>query len=631
MKLKLYVICLMFLSLDYFYSQNETKQWYFGAYSAIDFNFVPATATFSSIMYSDEGSASISDDLGNLLFYTNGEKIWNRNHVFMANGTGLFGNGSTTQSSVILKKPGSQSLYYVFTLDEQGLANGLGYSIVDMSLAASMGSVTVKNVQLYAPSTEKLCAVKHCNNRDFWIVSHEYGNNVFRAYLLSSAGVSNVPVVSAVGTSISPQPGLTPGELKISPNGKKIGMCNSANYTNAGSVELFDFDNSTGQVSNPLVLLTSSEFCYGASFSPSSGKFYCTEISLATSFTLAVHRLYQWDVCSNNVQSILNSKVIIPTNKIYPAGLQLSPDNRVLIGTINKKYLGAIDFPDLSYPACQYVDSAISIAPKGPSRCMPNYQSSFFKPKIQMGYTLNCQYGSFQAVAGGNTLVCSQSTADISSVKWNFGDPGSGASNIVFGTNLNHIFSAIGNYTVQTIYNYNCYSDTVYTTIQVPALAPVFLLNGSTAMCSGETRTLSASNSTCTYLWSNGSTSIVTNISPTIASVYSVIATDPTTGCTATRSLQVNVSKCTNTEQYSSLNDIEIYPNPCSGTLFAHCPANTVKVQIVDQVGTILIMRELNTKETELTIPISQLQNGLYFVTFETPTEGRTVKLIKIE
>lgn len=83
----------------------------------------------------------MADASGNLLFYTNGATIYNSQDQPMANGAGLSGGTqSSTQAATILRKPGSQNLYYVFTNDQQGGPGGLSYSIVDISLAAGMGS-----------------------------------------------------------------------------------------------------------------------------------------------------------------------------------------------------------------------------------------------------------------------------------------------------------------------------------------------------------------------------------------------------------------------------------------------------------------------------------------------------------
>ncbi|MGO8056139.1 hypothetical protein, partial [Rhizobium leguminosarum] len=68
-------------------------------------------------MDATEGVATQSDKNGNLLFYTNGIDVWNRNHEIMPNGTGLFGSQTSTQSGIIVPQPGSDSIYYVFTVD----------------------------------------------------------------------------------------------------------------------------------------------------------------------------------------------------------------------------------------------------------------------------------------------------------------------------------------------------------------------------------------------------------------------------------------------------------------------------------------------------------------------------------
>ena len=68
-------------------SQKEVNIWYFGEYAGIDFNSGSPVALTNSAMSQYEGCATISDANGNLLFYTNGMTVWNRNHEVMENGT----------------------------------------------------------------------------------------------------------------------------------------------------------------------------------------------------------------------------------------------------------------------------------------------------------------------------------------------------------------------------------------------------------------------------------------------------------------------------------------------------------------------------------------------------------------
>src|SRR5690606_34329683 len=110
-------------------------------------------------------------------------------------GTGLTGHASSTQSAVIVQKPLNSNIYYIFTADADASANGIRYSEVNLSLSGGLGAITInKNVPLVAPSCEKVVAVRHCNNRDIWIVTHDWNTNGFRTWLVSPAGISGTPV-----------------------------------------------------------------------------------------------------------------------------------------------------------------------------------------------------------------------------------------------------------------------------------------------------------------------------------------------------------------------------------------------------------------------------------------------------
>ena len=208
-------------------AQQQGNIWYFGNNAGLDFSGPTPAAITGGQINTNEGEATISDGNGNLLFYTDGVKIWNRNHGVMQNGTGLLGNFSSTQSAIIVPKINDLSFYYVFTVDELGHPGGLNYSLVDMTLDGGLGAVTVKNVQLQTPVCEKLTAVKHCNGKDIWVIVHGVNSNAFYAYLLTAAGI-NAPVISNTGRVItSVVPDYTIGYLKASPDGEKTCRCTS--------------------------------------------------------------------------------------------------------------------------------------------------------------------------------------------------------------------------------------------------------------------------------------------------------------------------------------------------------------------------------------------------------------------
>src|SRR4030095_11967101 len=94
------------------FAQKETNKWLFGLNAGLDFNSGNPVSLSGGQCYTSEGSASISDTSGNLLFYTDGITVWNTNNVMMTNGDGLFGGVSSTQSALIVHMPGEDSLYY---------------------------------------------------------------------------------------------------------------------------------------------------------------------------------------------------------------------------------------------------------------------------------------------------------------------------------------------------------------------------------------------------------------------------------------------------------------------------------------------------------------------------------------
>ena len=111
-----FFVFLLFVSLST-YAQKEANIWYFGYNAGLDFNSGSPVALTDGQIYTQEGCASIANSSGQLLFYTDGITVWNRNHQIMSNGTGLFGHDSSTQSSTIVQKPNSPNLFYIFTIN----------------------------------------------------------------------------------------------------------------------------------------------------------------------------------------------------------------------------------------------------------------------------------------------------------------------------------------------------------------------------------------------------------------------------------------------------------------------------------------------------------------------------------
>src|ERR1700722_3230078 len=122
----LIVLCAFFAEKSYSQPQNWNR--YFGDSAALNFSSGSPVLVTGSNMNVWEGCATISDASGNLLFYTDGVSVWNKNNIVMPNGTGLFGGWSSTQAALIIPKPDSANIFYIFTIEGEGYPEGMNYS-----------------------------------------------------------------------------------------------------------------------------------------------------------------------------------------------------------------------------------------------------------------------------------------------------------------------------------------------------------------------------------------------------------------------------------------------------------------------------------------------------------------------
>lgn len=335
------------------FTQNEHNTWYFGSKVGLNFNSGSPVFIQDGELDTYEACATISDASGKLLFYTDGVSVWDSSHVVMPNGSGLMGDLTSTQVAIV-KQPGSSTKYYIFTVDDTGGANGFRYTKVDMSLQGGMGDVETnnKNIAITTQVTEKIAVIKHQNNVDYWIVVHKLSSNEFHSYLLSNSGLSLVPVVTNIGSSLS----VYVGYIKASIDGSKIALANGT----LDNVELFDFDNSTGVLSNTMTFTNFNTWGpYGLEFSPNGRFLYVSEASNPIS------NIYQYDLAAGNSTNINQSRVVVgshtTTSQQGGGALQLGPDHKIYHARAGEVYVGAINNPDSLGVQCNYNDSQIYV------------------------------------------------------------------------------------------------------------------------------------------------------------------------------------------------------------------------------------------------------------------------------
>ncbi|MCK5741908.1 MAG: T9SS type A sorting domain-containing protein [Chlorobi bacterium] len=360
------VILFMIFSFAALQAGKENNIWYFGHGAGIDFNSGSPVALTDGAMYTNEGCSTVSDSLGNLLFYTDGVRVYTKTHVLMSNGTGLYGNSSSCQSAIIVPNPGNTGIYYIVTTDAHEHRNqdyGVNYSTVDMNMNNGLGSVIDKNKLLFKGGMEQLAAVKSGDQNSIWVLSRRISSNDFLVFSVDKNGFNTTPVISSVGTNVGD---IKLGTVKISSDGATI--CTSVSMSfNATFPELYKFDNMTGKVSDPVNISDPGvSSAYGCEFSPDGSKLYISYFSAGI-------LLDQYDLSSGNADVIKATKTTLRTSNTYGGGqLQLAPDGKIYLSVETKQHLSVINYPNLPGLACSFEYNKVSLNNKSSTLGLPS-------------------------------------------------------------------------------------------------------------------------------------------------------------------------------------------------------------------------------------------------------------------
>ena len=388
---KILVAIALFLFSISLFSQKETYKWTFGQGVGLDFTGGSSPVTFSHAMTGTkvyESTASISDGSGNLLFYTNGYSVYDKNGALMSGGnqtlkTGLGGtNGSAVQGVSIVKHSNSSYLYYVFTTDAANEAtdNGFNYATIDMSQNSGLGAVTAitrlkdeNNANFN--TTEEVGITLDANGYDIWVVTHEYkagGSSKFLAYKVTASAVTATPVVTSLGYNYTTKDEGR-GTMIFSGSGTHAAVVHHhQNWPYNNAIELYNFDNSTGILSS-LVTLGNTNWnnyasAYSAAFSPDGSKLYVTFISY--------QGIVQYDLSSWGNQAVIKaSETLISGSTSGEYGqMKVGPDGVLYKARLGASYVATVS-GNLNGAAASltYTNNGVALSPTGTSSySMPN-------------------------------------------------------------------------------------------------------------------------------------------------------------------------------------------------------------------------------------------------------------------
>lgn len=504
---KLLLLSILFAStIQISSAQKQYYKWYFGNQAAIDFVSGSAVALTNGAMNAIDNPASISDANGNLLFYCDGNTVWNKNHIVMPNGSGLLGHLSGGHAATVVQQPGSANLYYLFTMDAFAGSNGLRYNVIDMNLNGGLGDIVAgqKNIMLLNPASEQIVPVLHANGNDIWIVTHPWNatGNTY-SYLITCNGIDTIPVVSLGGITRYGNVNLALGQMTVNSGNNIIASaCFGGN-----AFETYQFNNTTGVLSNCFVFAGYNN-AWGLEFSPDGTKLYLT--GWTTQY------VYQFDLTNYNISAISASQVNLgnvtgPGSPYFTGYMQLAPDGKIYMAVYADDFLAVISNPDVAGAGCNLIDDGFYLGGKTSSAGLPDkiIAKAITPFSLDPDTTYCGNFSQILSTGNANTLWSTGTTAAQITV------------------------TAAGTYWAQLSNGCGIAADTIVIT---QTATPPISIGSDTSICNGEVIVLTPSPAYPNYLWSDGS--IGTTLSVSSPGIYWVEVN--TSGCASRDSVTIS-------------------------------------------------------------------------------------------
>jgi hypothetical protein len=470
-----------------------------------------------------------NDINGNILFYTNKQKIWDKNNLTPINTADIGENyspniyGKGTVLSV--PRPGNPNQYYLFTttssLSTVSNLKGFRYSLINSGTNVT-STMVATNLPIPTPSgflsdftdgvaasAHGITAIKKSNSStdlEYWILTilKKTTGNFLAVYSLTN-NIQTPVFVSSTAISITSDV----ISIEVSPNGNKIFLYVVGNKI-ANNSWLFDFDKKIGIVSNPKQVITDVSLLSGASFSPNSKLLYVSKSKVGDG------SLVQFNLDSLDISN--SEKVVFSGSTIGAFQMQIGPDNKIYVNfsysISNFKKMGVIHFPNnlctsTNTNACEFTINGPTLSPTAGnlSYGLPN----LIDAKMPTAYP-NTNF-SISSYIEGCKIYRFFPDYTGSSFIWDFGDPASGTINNSSTLNTPfHTFSGFGTFIVKLKSSKNVLLAT--TSITIINNLPV--ISGSTTACiSTNSNTNNSINLALgeTVLWSvnNGGTIVGAN------------------------------------------------------------------------------------------------------------------------
>lgn len=370
----------------------------------MDFNKDTMTVSYCKLPLGTDGNkASICDDYGNLLFFSNGRAVMDANLSIITNGSDINdgewvrrywpdpGDGFPGfQNIMFLPDPKTSSGFYlihkapVYKPPAKDSFE-IRYSYIEYDALTLTSAVTLKNIKFYDKNNllgNYLTAIRHQNQRDWWVLQPVLGDSIL-TFLIDDAGIS-LSQVQPSHQIFDKRKSSSSGTAKFSPDGTKYAL-----YNYFDQLHIYDFDRETGRLSHHQKINVIPE----DDIDRESYNFASVEWSPNSRFIYAasdywLHQIDTWE-------SDPNKKIVLidtyngtkdPFSTLLFLMVQ-GPDCKIYMCPKSGSFsIHVINHPDEKGKACDFVQNGIKI-PNSHGRSLPNF------PRFRVDEAQKCNPG----------------------------------------------------------------------------------------------------------------------------------------------------------------------------------------------------------------------------------------------
>ncbi len=374
LKFKSILLFILFNSINLKAQPQYTNlYWKVGRHTAIDFRSGTATMDLSDNCTSTIGTTytQISDRNGQVLFYSNGIAIYNKNDQFVPNadtiGYGYFTDqyvgldfNPLFKAAVFVPDPADTNMIYLFyenmhsEVDGSYMPSKLFYCKLDKRMNNGNGGLVFKDHIAISNDTlsgGEVLAIKHGNGKDWWIITRKFKSNKYYITLVDETGVHTTNQI--IGNAYT-FPYAFNGFCAASPNGEELAFemesyQSTPNYL-PSEISIVHLDRCNGALSNYRQLyfpnVSDTIFLSALCFSSNSKILYGHDL----------YDFYQFDLTASNLMASKTHAIHYHDPNPTPmANMALGPDNKIYISHISSnQYMHVINNPDVLGSGCNF-------------------------------------------------------------------------------------------------------------------------------------------------------------------------------------------------------------------------------------------------------------------------------------